>query len=76
MNIANLTRRCKERDLDVVSRLMSDVLVINSDSVTETSRELERCGECRIDTSGRYSLKIIVQGFQSGFHNLGSCSNQ
>lgn len=34
MNIANFTRRCKERDLDLVSRLMSDVLVINSDTTS------------------------------------------
>lgn len=33
MNIANFTRRCKERDLDVVSRLVSDVL-INSDTAS------------------------------------------
>ena len=34
MNIANFTRRCKERDFDVLSRLMSDVLVINSDTAS------------------------------------------
>ncbi len=34
MNVANLTRRCSERDFDVVSRSMSEDLVIKSQTAS------------------------------------------